>query len=537
MSLFTKLCESFRSWRRRRGGPKTTKRASVALEHLGHRQLLAVNFTGNVITDFPATQQPGVVVLPDNAAVIHPIFATNTPQQQQVANIIKVSGFDIKEIRLSYTPADDSLSIGLGQPNNQISTPARPVLAGDADNNGDSGTVNPAVSALIPGFQDPGSLGGSETMGAFLKLNPLSQYDIVAGYSSNAISPKQYTVAMAQDASTPGVFPGSNFGTSLPTNTGNVFLVNDQSHPNLEFSIRNFSVLYKAQTGQTLTGTSTFSIGAFGSSLTDSASGAIYPLTMVTLSQITPPVTPPPPVCPPLSPPILINPHQARHVNTAHNGDVKVYVFGSSGFPVRNIDPNSVRLGGATPYAATIRHVNRDEFDDEVFVFKGSDIHLPPGITVATLTGNITDANIPTQINSFSSAQTIFNRDFSSYPPAAVARQKTKLGLTDTTTPTQTTPTTPSGDMSGATVTPATVAIPLRTGSPAPTTYTPTPSPASSGSLKPLLTKAIPLRTQQLPTMTPTVMVASTTQTKQPTKARGSAARARHISNVHLKSF
>ena len=72
MSLFARLLQAVRSWRRRRGGPKTVRYAGIAMEQLDHRQLLSVNFTGNVPIDFPATQSPGVVVLPDNPSVVHP---------------------------------------------------------------------------------------------------------------------------------------------------------------------------------------------------------------------------------------------------------------------------------------------------------------------------------------------------------------------------------------------------------------------------------------------------------------------------------
>ena len=75
MSLFSRLLEAVHSWRRRRG-PKTAKRTGVTIEQLDHRQLLSVNFTGNVTTDFPATLQPGVVVINENPAnpAQHPLI-------------------------------------------------------------------------------------------------------------------------------------------------------------------------------------------------------------------------------------------------------------------------------------------------------------------------------------------------------------------------------------------------------------------------------------------------------------------------------
>src|SRR5271166_5709033 len=109
------------------------------MEQLDHRQLLSVNFTGNVPIDFPAIQAPGAVVLPDNPLVQHPAIAPS----------VKVSGFDISGIRVSYSPYADTLSIGLDQP--QSGNDPGEVIAGDSDNNGNSGTVNPEVTAT-PGF-------------------------------------------------------------------------------------------------------------------------------------------------------------------------------------------------------------------------------------------------------------------------------------------------------------------------------------------------------------------------------------------------
>jgi hypothetical protein len=74
-SLFARLLQAVRSWRRGRDGPKTVRYACITMEQLDHRQILSVNFTGNVPIDFPATQAPGVVLLPDNPLVQHPVIA------------------------------------------------------------------------------------------------------------------------------------------------------------------------------------------------------------------------------------------------------------------------------------------------------------------------------------------------------------------------------------------------------------------------------------------------------------------------------
>lgn len=387
------------------------------MEQLDHRQLLSVNFSGNVVTDFPASQQPGVVVIPDNPSVTHP----GIPPDLQ--NLIKVSGFDINGIRVSYNAAQDILSIGLEQPPSQQPGQPGPVIAGDADNNGNDGTVNPAVSALRPngGFLDFPDNGGSEFMGAFLDLKQTGYADVVAGYSvADPRSPKLYQVAQAiVNTNAPPTTP--DFGTPLPANTGNVYKVNSPVHPNLEFNVDHFSQLYLQETGKALTPDSLISIGAFGGSGDDDGVGeGFFPEVQFTLKNAT---IPPPPVCPPpppVSPPILINPHEHRHINTAHPTEIRVNLFGTSGFDVTQIDPATVTFGGAHPIFSFTKNINRDEFLDETFVFKGNDIQLPPGVIEAPIIGKLRNGQ------AFTSTSQVFNRDYSFYSPGDVSQAQSR---------------------------------------------------------------------------------------------------------------
>lgn len=282
MSLFQRFLRAVQTWRRSRGGTRPPKRADFALERLDHRQLLSVNFSGNVLTDFSVTQKPGVVFLDgtNNPAVVHP----QIPPSLQP--IIKVSGFDINGILMAYDPATDSLSIGLKQPDNQKT--GQPVIAGDSDNNLNSATVDPAVSALEPGFQDPADMGGTKTMGAFLNLGAGGP-TIVAGFpSAGQNQNKHYEVANAiVNPNFPNSIP--KFGTELPQNEGNYYLVNDPAHPNFEFSIAHFSQLYLAETGHALTPTSVISVGAFGTSDQDAGiSDAFFPPQPVKFGDLVP---------------------------------------------------------------------------------------------------------------------------------------------------------------------------------------------------------------------------------------------------------
>ena len=236
------------------------------VEQLDHRRLLSINFTGNVATDFPATEQPGVVVFNSSNTpnIQHPIIPPN------LQPYIHVSGFDISEIRVSYDSTNDTLFVGFNQPPSGNPGQPGPVIAGDADDNGSAGTVNPAVEAAAPGFTEFPALGGPEQMAAFLDFTGTGVPQVVAGFSpipppatpTNPTPPKPYQVALAiPNTSNPKGVP--SFGTVLTSNIGNVYLFNSPDHPNLEFSISHFSQLYQEETGKPLTSTSTIGIGGF----------------------------------------------------------------------------------------------------------------------------------------------------------------------------------------------------------------------------------------------------------------------------------
>ncbi len=418
MFLISRLYHAVQSWCRRPGGPRAAKGANLSMEQLDHRQLLSVNFTGNVATDFPASTSPGVVVLPDNASVTHPVIS-----DPALANLVKVSGFDINGLRVSYDAADDTLSIGIEQPLSQQPSHPGPVIAGDSDNNGNDGTVNPAVTALEgPGFKDFPDFGGSEFMAAFLDLKGAGFADVAAGYAINdPRSPKEYQVAQAVVNSSPPA-NAPDFGTSqvqqpgtvyteVPGDEGNVYKVNSPAHPNLEFSITHFSQLYQQETGTALTPNSVIGLGATAGSGDDIGIGeAFFPEQKFTLSQATmPPMT-----CT-VSPPVIINPHSNQTINTAHDTLIRVNILGSSGFNVAQIEPNTVTLGGAHPIFSFDHNINKDNWPDATFVFKADQVNLPAGKTEATVTGELTTGL------TFSSSVLVTNKTSASYNASAVS--------------------------------------------------------------------------------------------------------------------
>ncbi|WP_165065542.1 relaxase family protein [Paludisphaera rhizosphaerae] len=383
MSLFERLLQAVRSWRRRSGRVRAVRNPVVMMEQLDHRQMLTVAFTGNVATDFPATQSPGVVVLPDNSNVQHPSIPAS------LQPLIGVSGFDISGLRVSYSPDDGgTLFIGIEQPTNPLDSAGRPVIAGDADNNGNSGSVNPAVSTASPGFQDLGDFGGTEYMGVYLDFLGTGTAQIVAGFSQAVPSgqaAKVFQVATANQAG-PNVAP--TFVTALPQYQGNIYTQNDPNHPGMELSIVNFNDLYKSITGSDIQTTSVVGVGAFAGSAQDGPiSEAFFPEQPVLISA----ATPTPQTCPPISPPILINPHEHRIIDNAHDDLVRVYVQGTSGFDPSTIDPSTVDLNGAKPVATQVHHFPRSPYAAQVFVFKASDIQADPGLQTLTFTAETYD--------------------------------------------------------------------------------------------------------------------------------------------------
>ena len=400
MSLFSKLLEAVRSWRIRRDQPPT-RRSTIRVEQLDHRQLLSVNFTGNVPVDFPATESPGVVVLQPPSGS----FQATPPVSLQP--LIPVSGFNISDVRVSYDSTNDTLYFGLNQPASQLPGQGA-VIAGDQDDNGNSATVNPAVLAIDPFFTDNPDMQGSKYMGVVLGFNGPGNPQVVAGFSevspiSNTptnpapnLTAKPYEVAVANPSELPV------FGAALPQYTGSVFLQNSPTTPNLEFSITHFSQLYAMETGRALTSSSVIYIGAQGGSAApDFISDTSILEQPMNVGAATQPITS---TCPPQSPVIFVNPHEHRIIDTLHRDLVRVTIQGTSGFKVNDINPTTVTLDGAHAIAHITRKTRRDEFPFATYVFVADQLNLPPGLDNVTLSGTLNNG-----VTKFSSTTAVLN--------------------------------------------------------------------------------------------------------------------------------
>ncbi len=437
MSLLSTIRQAVQSLRRRRGTVRSRRRSELIMEQLDHRQLLAVNFTGNVPIDFTATTPSVYLNDPGNLQpVIPPSYLP----------VIPVSGFAVDQIAVNYDQATDTLSIGFLQPLNGIpglnGVPGEfPVIAGDADDNGNNSTTSLAAQALTPPVMDDPAISEAENFNAVIDLSGgtnTATESIFAGipnaatpgytHSTYVVAPAVFESGTAIDSAIPVA------GEELTGNEGNIFVpFNDVRHPALEFSITHFSTLYFQITGKVLGPTSVIDIGASAGSGDDGGIGEqIFHFQPLVVGNATTPI-PPPPVPPPPPPPIivpvevfqptiLINPHENRHVNTAHYDNIRVTILSSSSFAATEINPLTVRLNGAPPVSWFPKLALHDGFVSETFVFKGTDVTLPPGFTVATITGATNTGQ------AFTSSEIVFNRNDSFYSAAQIANRDQRLG-------------------------------------------------------------------------------------------------------------
>ena len=152
---------------------KSIKWQSAALSALflmvAGSALDALSLTGNVETDFALAE---AVIVTDGTAP-----DVGLPGRPEWASV--TSGWDIKDFRFFYDPADDSLYLGI----NFFG------IAGDADGDGNPAAASPTLTAL--GGQDLADLGGSEAIQIEFDWNSDGVFDTIAGIPG--VTPKRET--------------------------------------------------------------------------------------------------------------------------------------------------------------------------------------------------------------------------------------------------------------------------------------------------------------------------------------------------------
>jgi len=219
-----------------------------------------IQFTGNVQNDFNPATDPGVTVTPVSS---NPL---NIGQSQWITNNGWISGWSIQDIRTSYDAKTDTLSVGVDNFKN-----ASGEIAPFGQANGDpTGT---------PTAYDPAHLGSDKSFAlAIAPVNAASPAQPGAPLVIAGVPADKTTAGSGIDGFTVAKFNAANassglayqFGAALPQNTGNLAFDPSPSHPQLEFTIPNFSKIpgFDPSKG--------FWISAYAGSSLDGVAGEAY---------------------------------------------------------------------------------------------------------------------------------------------------------------------------------------------------------------------------------------------------------------------
>jgi MYXO-CTERM domain-containing protein len=145
------------------------------------------------------------------------------------------SGFWIQDVRTSYDAASDTMSVGVRGYQNVAGQEA---IFGDSSGN------------LNPGLDSNPNLGGDKSLAiSFAPVSTSGGHQVpgvpvvIAGIPADKSKVGSGTIdgfTVSQDTNTPGL-PQYSFGQPLPQFTGNLAFNPSAAHPDLEFTIKNFS--------------------------------------------------------------------------------------------------------------------------------------------------------------------------------------------------------------------------------------------------------------------------------------------------------
>ncbi len=203
----------------------------------------AINFTGNVVQDFSTANNTEVI--PVNGA------ADSLGQwPAMTGNGTWVSGFNIKDIYLSYNSSTGTLYVGI---NNWANASGQ--IAPFGQSNGDpSGTAQPWDPAHL-GYGTPSSdksialvFAPVNTANPSVPGTPVVIAGVPADKTKNGPGIDGFTVSTVSTAQASGTL-GYAFGTNRPNNQGNLAFDPSPAHPQLEFTIKNFNQLINPADG------------------------------------------------------------------------------------------------------------------------------------------------------------------------------------------------------------------------------------------------------------------------------------------------
>jgi hypothetical protein len=208
--------------------------ATLALLGVRVASAAPINFTGSVAQDFNPITNPNVQSFSIDSNPTNNIF--QTPYMLQHG---EVTGWAVKDLRLEYDPTTHSMSVGVNTYG----------IAGDADGNGNPGTVNPADPGFAHGLDQP-NLGGQKSITVAFAANdpsnptlpgtPLFVAGVPADKSAAGTGIDGFTVANYK-----GLNAGiqNNYGSTLTGHVGALAFNPSAAHPNFEFTVTNFSTI------------------------------------------------------------------------------------------------------------------------------------------------------------------------------------------------------------------------------------------------------------------------------------------------------
>jgi hypothetical protein len=219
-----------------------------------------INFTGFVTQDFNPATNHTVTVTPVSS---NPL---NIGQSQWITDRGWVSGWSIQDIRMSYDPTTDVLSVGINTFKN-----ANGQYAPFGQANGDpTGT---------PTGYDPAHLGGDKSIAlAIAPVSLTNPRQPGAPVAIAGVPADKTTAGTGIDGYTVSKYDSTralsglaySFGQTQPQYMGNLAFDTTPAHPQLEFTIKNFSKI------PGLDPSSGFWISAYAGSSLDGVAGEAY---------------------------------------------------------------------------------------------------------------------------------------------------------------------------------------------------------------------------------------------------------------------
>ena len=203
----------------------------------------AISFTGNTQADFSTANTIGNYNYTGQTAVPVMKNASDIGEAPFITANGWVSGWAVNNVEMSYNAVSNTMYVGLDSFTNASGQRA---IFGDADGNGNPGGASPQMAAM--GGLDPANMGGDKSVAiAFAAFNPSNPSapgaaQIIAGIPADKTLAGSGIDGFTVDKLNPATTLLQNaFGSPLSSVSGNLAFNPSAAHPELEFSISNFS--------------------------------------------------------------------------------------------------------------------------------------------------------------------------------------------------------------------------------------------------------------------------------------------------------